>query len=296
MKRKLMSIADAVQGLESGSTIAVGGSLLRRQPMALVREIIRQDVTDLTLLTWATSLATDMLVAARAVRAWEGIYVGFWWYGLAPNFRQAVQAGDISVTDRSESFMTARFRAAAMGLPFLPVAAIRGIGSTDRGSVPIVTCPFTGRVLHAAGAVQPDLTILHGYRGDEYGNVAWPAHRDSDDLDLIMAAGARRLVVTVEEIVPHEEIKRTPNLTYIPHVKVDAICEAPFGAYPSSCDTVYDEDADEIRHWMEVSRDPVRLAEYLERTVLSVPDHESFLADRVGALGPDGLSRLRVTA
>jgi glutaconate CoA-transferase, subunit A len=292
MRSKLTTVAEAVATIPSGSTVAVGGSLLRRQPMALVREIVRQQVQDLQLLTWASSLATDMLVAAGSVRAWEGIYVGFWWYGLAPNFRRAVEQEQISVRDRSESFMTARFRAAAMGLPFLPVAAIRGIGSTEQADVATVTCPYTGRLLHAAEACRPDVTILHGYRGDEFGNVAWPAHRDSDDLDLVMAAGARRLIVTVEEIVPHDEIKRTPNLTYIPHVKVEAICEAPWGAYPSSCDTAYDEDAREVRRWLEVSRDTGALRRYLERFVASGLDHRALAEELAGS---DRLADLTVT-
>ena len=232
-------------------------------------------------MTWASSLATDMLIGSGCVRSWEGIYVGLWWHGLAPSFRRAVERGDVTVTDRSESFMTARFRAAAMGLPFLPVMPIRGTGMSERDDVRSVVCPYTGAELQTVAAARPDVTILHGYAGDEYGNIVWPVHRDSDDIDLIMAAGARRLIVSVERVVPHSVVMDNPNLTYIPHTKVDAICEAPFGAYPGSCDTVYNEDEAELIAWSEAGRGDSAFDLYIDRNVRTVPDHKGFLA-RVG--------------
>jgi glutaconate CoA-transferase subunit A len=291
MRVKLTSIAEAAGLVSSGETVAVGGSLLRRQPLALARELVRHQVRDLTLLTWASSLATDLLVGAGCVRAWEGIYVGLWWQGSAPNFRRAVQRGGVSTVDYSESYMTARFRAAAMGLPFLPVVPIRGTSMSERDDIRSVTCPYTGGELHTVPAATADSTILHAYAGDEFGNIVWPVHRDSDDVDLIMAAGARNLVVSVERIIPHSEVVRRPNLTYIPHTKVAAVCEAPFGAHPGSCDTVYDEDQEELARWVTAGAAEEGFGRYLAQTVREVPDHAAYLAAvgeaRLAALGVD---------
>lgn len=290
MRTKLTSVPEAASLISSGDTLAVGGSLLRRQPMALTRELIRRQVKDLTLLTWASSLATDLLVGAGCVRAWEGIYVGMWWQGGAPNFRRAAEAGRIGVTDQSESFMTARFRAAAMGLPFLPVAPIRGTEMSARGDIRSVTCPYSGEELQTVAAANPDVTILHAYAGDEYGNVVWPVHRDSDDLDIIMGAGATQLVVSVERVISHAEVIRRPNLTYIPHTKVTAICEAPFGAHPGSCDTMYDEDQDELSEWAAAGKTVDGFKPYLARTVNEVTDHGAYLE----LVGSERLSQLEV--
>jgi len=290
MRVKLTSVAEAASLVSSGDTVAVGGSLLRRQPLALARELVRQEVRDLTLLTWASSLATDLLVGAGCVRAWEGIYVGMWWQGAAPNFRRAVERGEVAVTDHSESVMTAKFRAAAMGLPFLPVKPIRGTSMSERDDVRSVTCPYTGVELHATAAARADSTILHAYAGDEFGNIVWPAHRDSDDEDLIMAAGSRRLVVSVERIIPHSEGVRRPNLTYIPHTKVAAVCEAPFGAYPGSCDTIYDEDEAELERWVAAGKREGGFDAYLAETVRDVADHEAYL----DAVGRERLTSLEV--
>jgi glutaconate CoA-transferase, subunit A len=82
-----------------------------------------------------------------------------------------------------------------------------------------------------------------------------------------------------------------PNLTYIPHVKVDAICEAPWGAYPTSCDTVYDEDEREVRRWLDVSRDSGALRDYLDRFASHPGDHAA-LAEHLAGAGQ--LADLRV--
>ncbi len=151
-------------------------------------------------------------------------------------------------------------------------------------------CPFTGKMYHAVEAAVADVTVLHGYVGDEYGNVQFPVQRDSDDIDPIMAKAAERLIVTVEKIVPHEEILRRPNLTYIPHLWVDAIVEAPFGAHPLSCDGYYDEDTEHMQNYQECSKGG-RFDEYAETYIHGVEDHQDYLRR---ALTPQRIFELSV--
>lgn len=285
MKSKLTTLPDAVSRITSGSTVAIGGSLLRRQPMAIVHEMIRQGVTDLTLLTWATTLATDMLAAAGAIRRWEGIYAGFFRHGLAPNFRRAVEEGRIETHDYCESAFVARFRAAGMGLSFLPSKALLGTGMPGKspGEVKPITCPFTGDRYLALKAAEADFTVLHGYTADEYGNVQWPVVRDSDDIDQMMASASRRLIVTVEKIVPHEEIRRRPALTYIPHTLVEAVVEAPYGAHPTATDGFYDEDEASLKAYLAAAKQPGGTAGYIREHVLDTKDREGYLA-RFGSI------------
>lgn len=285
MKSKTTTLSDAVGRLRSGSTVAIGGSLLRRQPMALVHEMVRQDLSDLTLLTWATTMATDVLAAAGAVRRWEGIYAGFFRHGLAPNFRRAVESGEIETHDYSESAFVARFRAAAMGLSFLPSKAMLGTGMVGKSPDEIkpVTCPFTGDAYLALKAAEADFTLLHGYVADEYGNVQWPVVRDSDDIDQMMASASKRLIVTVEKIVPHEEIRRRPALTYIPHTLVEAVVEAPYAAHPTATDGFYDEDEAALTAYLAKAREPGGTKAWLDENVRSVSDHAAYL-ERFGGL------------
>jgi glutaconate CoA-transferase, subunit A len=280
MKDKLVSLEAALAPLSSGATLALGGSLLRRQPNAAVRALIRRGVKDLTLLTWATTTATDLLAAAGAVKRWEGIYAGMFNHGLAPNFRRGVESGAISVRDFSECAIVARFRAAAAGLAFMPVRSLLGSDMAAHNAEQIrpMICPFTGDKLHAVAAAEADFTIIHGYAGDRYGNVQWPVVRDSDDIDQLMASAAKRLIVTVEKIIPHEEVKRRPTLTYIPGQWVEAIVEVPQGAHPAACDSLYDEDEEHLRLHLDHARTVEGMAAYLDRFVLSPRSHDEYLA------------------
>jgi glutaconate CoA-transferase subunit A len=295
MKRKLTALETALAPVVSGSSIALGGALLRRQPNAAVRQLIRQNVTDLTLMTWATTTATDLLAAAGAVRRFEGIYAGMFSHGLAPNFRRGVESGVIETRDFSETAMIARFRAAAAGLPFYPLKTLLGSDIAVRNPEQFrrFDCPYTGRKLHAVQAAEADFTIIHGYAGDEYGNVQWPIVRDTDDIDQMMASAAKRLIVTVERIIPHERVKSQPSLTYIPGHWVEAIVHVPYGAHPAACDTVYDEDEAHLGDYLARSRTSEGSAAYLDEHVRGVASHDEYLA-KVG--GPAALSRLNVAA
>ncbi|WP_312241599.1 CoA transferase subunit A [Pantoea sp.] len=284
MKSKLTPLHEAVARIPDGATIALGGSLLRRQPMALVHELVRQRKRELTLLTWATTLATDMLAANEAIRRWEGIYAGFFRHGLAPNFRRAVQSGQIETHDYSESAFVARFRAAAMGLPFLPSKALLGTGMAGKSPEEIkpLTCPFTGQPLLALKAADADFTLLHGYAADEYGNIQWPVVRDSDDIDQMMASASKRLIVTVEKIIPHHQVRQRPALTYIPHTLVEALIEVPYGAHPTATDGFYDEDEAFLKSWLTASATPEGARNWLEEYVFSCPERSQYV-EKVGS-------------
>ncbi len=293
MQRKLMGLADAARLVPAETSITIGGSILKRTPVAFVRELIRQGVTGLAVLEFAAGITTDLLAGAGAVKRVEAAYVGLFQFGMAYNFRRGVEAGRIDVRDFPETAMIARFRAAAQGVSFLPTNVLHGTGMAAHNPEQVreITCPFTGAKYHAVSAATSDFTVLHGHVGDEFGNVQWPVQRDSDDLDFILAKAANRLIVTVEKIVRHEEILRQPTLTYIPGQWVEAIVEAPYGAHPGSCDGFYDEDEEHLRSYQEYAREPGRFQEYADRYIYSVEDHWDYLEK---ALTPGRLIHLTV--
>lgn len=292
MREKLVSLEEALAPITSGASIALGGSLLRRQPNAAVRHLISKGISDLTVMTWAGTTAVDLLAAAGAIRRYEGIYVGLFSYGLAPNFRRGVEEGHIEVRDFSETAMVARLRAAAQGLSFLPIKTLFGsdIMEKNREQIKTFLCPFTGQRLLAVAAAETDFTIIHGYAGDKYGNVQWPIVRDTDDMDQPFAAAAKRLIVTVEKIISHEEVTRQPSLTYIPGHLVETIVEVPWGAHPAACDTYYDEDDAHLTDYIARCKTAEGARAYLDEYVYSVPDHTAYLAK----IGPTTLRALDI--
>jgi glutaconate CoA-transferase subunit A len=292
MKSKLVSLAEAASLIPSGSSLTVGGSIIRRSPVALIRELIRQGKSGFTVLAYPAGFTTDLLAGAGAVDRVEAVYEGLFQFGFSYNFRRGVESGAIDIRDFSEVAMAARFRAAAAGVPFMPTDALLGTGMAEYNpeQVKEITDPFSGRKLHAVPAAESDFTLLHGYIADEYGNVQFPIARDADDLDPVMAKAAKRLIVTVEKIVPHSEILKTPNLTYIPHVWVEAIVEVPFGAHPLSCDGYYDEDEAHLEDYQRLMKEG-DFASYAARYITGPADHGKYLAT---ALTPERIFQLSV--
>lgn len=251
----------------SGSTLGLGGLMLRRHPMALIREIVRQGIDDLTLQTWVGGIDVDLLVGAGAVRRVEAAYEGLGPLGSAPNVRRAAEAGQLELEDFSESTMISRFRAAAMGLPFMPTHVLRGTDMRHGEHVAEIEDPFGGPPLHALAPARPEVAIFHGYWADEFGNVQAPPARNSDDIDVSIAKAAQQVIVTVEKIVPHAEVVRRPTLTYLPHNWVDAIVEVPWGAHPGNCDTLYEPDFEALDAYLEAARDEIAFGAWLDRHV-----------------------------
>jgi glutaconate CoA-transferase, subunit A len=86
-------LATAAGLIRDGDLVALGGHT-RQAPMALIRELIRQGRRNLGLVTTPTGgLNVDLAVGAGLVDRLHFAQVGLEEYGLAPNFRAAVQAG-----------------------------------------------------------------------------------------------------------------------------------------------------------------------------------------------------------
>ncbi|MGE0300266.1 CoA transferase subunit A [Pseudonocardia sp.] len=276
---KRVSLAEAAARVADGATVALGGGLCARLPMALVRELVRQGRRDLHVVGSAHSIDVDLLIAAGAVKVCEESYVGFEQdLGLAPAFRRAAQTGAIEVRESCCVTVLTQLRAAEMGLPFLPV---RGVKGTDIAALHpeygLVTCPFTGEELVAVPPLAPDVALVHAPIGDARGNL----HIDQPYvLDERFAHASRMVVATVDRLVPTEEVAAAGVV--IPAHTVAAVAEVPFGAHPSSCYPGYAYDRRHLAEYIAAVDED--LAGYLERYVL--PGEDAYRA----AVAPDRLT------
>ena len=96
MVNKVMSAKDVVASIKDGMTIGIGGWGPRRKPMALVRELLRSDVKDLTVVSYGGA-DVGMLCAAGKVKKLIFAFVTLDFIPLEPYFRKARQNGDIEV-------------------------------------------------------------------------------------------------------------------------------------------------------------------------------------------------------
>ncbi len=120
---KRMTIDEVVAELRDGMTIGIGGWGPRRKPMALVRAILRSDLTDLTIVSYGGA-DVGLLVRAGKVRKLVYAFVSLDTVPLEPNFQRARQNKEIAeVVELDEGLFQEGLRAAAHRLPFLPMRA-----------------------------------------------------------------------------------------------------------------------------------------------------------------------------
>ncbi|MHC1567902.1 MAG: CoA transferase subunit A [Candidatus Syntropharchaeia archaeon] len=269
-KEKVLSIEESVKMIKSGDIVAIGGNAMHNHPMALVREIIRQEKKDLTLIGGtASSIDIDLPIGAGCVKKTMASYIGFEWLGLAPNFRKYVKDGLVEVWECDESHIISGLYAASHDLPFMHTKG--GIG-TDlprlNPDLKIFRDPINGEELIAVPPIKPDVAIILGQYGDVYGNIV---HLGSVFLDLLIASATKRVegkvIALVDRIIPHRNILSSPRSTTIPSFLVDAVVEAPFGAHPCSSHGLYSYDEPHLKEYIKACSDERTFKEYLDRYV-----------------------------
>jgi len=286
---KRMSAAEAVSLVHGGDHVAIGGTLYSRTPMALLFALLKRRPQRLTLSRPLACYEVELFLVTgaveRIVTSWVGI--GLPW-GLAPIFRQYVETGAASYEEWSHLAMGLRYKAGAMGVPFLPALSMLGSDLASSVGLRTVACPYTGERLAAFPALNPDAALIHVHRADMFGNAQVDGYRH---MDADMARAARRVIVSAERIVSPEEISAQPGATMLPHFVVDAVVEAPHGAYPHECYGLYEADVEHFdayvrsvrKHGVDAARRYVQV---------HVDGHRDFAA----FLGEVGVERLAARA
>jgi glutaconate CoA-transferase, subunit A len=283
MTDKVMSMRDAVGAfVRDGDTVVIEG-FTHLICFAAGHEIIRQRRRDLTLCRLTPDLVYDQMIAAGCARKLVFSWAGNPGAGSLHAFRRAIEgkaSAPLELEEYSHFGMVARFSAGAARLPFWPLRNYRGT-DLPRANPQIrwVTCPFTGSELAAVPALNPDVTFIHAQRADAEGNTQiWGLVGVQKEA----AFASRRVIVAVEELVDASVIRADPNRTLIPGFIVDAVVVEPWGAHPSYAQGYYDRDNDFYLQWEPISRDPARLAAYLEEFVYATPDRASYLVRHPG--------------
>jgi glutaconate CoA-transferase subunit A len=235
----LKGLSEAVEAIANGSSIGLGGNTVHRTPSAAVHELIRQGKRDLTVIKTAGGYDIDVLVGAGCVSRLLVAYVGFEnLQGMAPQFRSAVERGTVVLEEQSCPTVIAGLRAAAQGIPFMPIAGMTGSDIVPGRFLSVANPYGEGEVVTVA-ALEPDWAIVHVQEADTAGDARV---RGTQFEDVLMAKAARHVLVTCERIVNDADFRVQPELTSIPAFQVDAVVEAPRGAWPASCAGYYDVD------------------------------------------------------
>ena len=279
---KVTTLEDAIAAhVNDGDVVALQNMATQAAPMAAVRELIRQQKRDLGLVVLVGGIAVDWLSAAGSIDRLIGAAVSMEQFGLCQQYRVGVESGRIRMEELSETALNARLGAGARNLPFLPTRGLIGTDLIEENDNLVLTDdPFGGPPVLACRALVPDVALVHAHRADASGNVQneptvrWP------DIG-IMPKAARRVVVTVEEIVTSAVLRRSPDRTVLPGFIVDAVVEVPYGAHPTSFFPKYGYDASLHIEWAKAARDDEAAAAFLDRYV-HAPGTQADYLDAVG--------------
>jgi acyl CoA:acetate/3-ketoacid CoA transferase alpha subunit len=272
---KRMSEAEAVRRfIHDGDYIGTELYGTVRCPMSLVNEVVRQGKKDL-LVAGQGVFELDILLAAGLVKKMDITYVGLEVYGVSNPLRREVESGRVEAcVEWSNAAFAGRFKAAAMGVPFIPLRSMLGSDTLKYSSAKVVVDPFTGDPICLIPALILDVGLIHVHRADRYGNCQIDG---ISGFAAEMSRACKTLIVSAEKIVSNEEIRRCPDRTIIPYYLVDAVVEAPFGSHPGEMCYLYWRDEDQLRAWVKAAETPEATQEYLQRYIYGVRDHREYL-------------------
>lgn len=282
MTNKLLSLDKAVaKYVKDGDYLAIGGFGANRTPVAACHEIVRQGRKEMGFAGHTSTHDFQILAAGKVFNRLDIAYIiGLEARGLSPVARKYIESGEVELCEWTNYSLSARLKAAAMGVPYVPTRNVLGTDTFKYSAGKIVKCPYTGKKLMLQPALYPDVSVIHVHEADVYGNCRIKGIMISDD-DL--ARASKHLIITTERLISNEEIRNDPTSTVIPFYLVDAVSEVQYGAYPGTMPYEYFSDEDHLKEWLTAEKDPEAFAEFLKRNIFECKDHADYI-ERNGGL------------
>lgn len=280
---KRMTTAQIVAQLRDGMTIGIGGWGPRRKPMALIREILRSELKDLTVVAYGGA-DVGMLCAAGKIKKLVFAFVSLDFIPLEPYFRKARQDGALEIMEIDEGMLLLGLRAAAMNVPFIPTAV--GLGTDvlrHNPGLKLIASPYAdNKDWVAMPALKLDAALLHVDRADERGvcQINGPDHY----MDDLFVRAATHSYVTCDELIDRERLHGDAgqaHQVFWERNLTTGVAHVPGGAHPSSCAPLYGFDVPHFKTYNASAQTadgwPAYVREYVECS------HEQYL-DKVGGL------------
>jgi glutaconate CoA-transferase, subunit A len=278
LREKVMSLTEAIHLIQDGDHVAAGGCHYSRTPMAAIWELIRQKKKDLVYSRSISSTEGDLLLVAEATKhvitSWFS--PGVTW-GVSRAMRHYTQKKLALYEEWSHMSLGLRYRAGAMGIPFIPTRAMLGSDLFPRlPELKEMECPYTGEKLALVPALNPNVAILHTQRCDPYGNVQ---SEGLPFMDEDIAGASDKVIITTERIISNDQVRRNPDRTSIPFFKVDAVVEVPYGCLPHECYGYYEPNFSHMDYYVKLmmGKGPEGVKEYLDQYVYAPESWTDYL-------------------
>lgn len=292
MSNKVMTMKQAIQAYVKQGDMVFFAGMQHGEPVAAIHEIIRQRTDHLTVVPGLT-LCLGLMIAEGLIDKLVMAFVR----DLFDKRRSytIIKAKENNCYPELEEYshfgLSLALLAGEMGISFMPTKTHLGSDIEKHNkNIKRLKCPFTGDEIAAVKAINPDVGIIHVQRADKYGNAQkW----GSLGMDKMGINASKKIIVTTEEIVDSDVIRRDPNRTLVPGVRVSAVVEEPWGAYPIHLAGCYDSDFNSYLGEIE-GKGAEAFENYMKEFVYGVEDRRELIRKIKATKGDDYFEKLKL--
>jgi 3-oxoacid CoA-transferase subunit A len=213
MNKVVKDVNEALQGIEDGMTLMVGGFGLCGIPENSIAELVRKGTKNLTCISnnaGVDNFGLGLLLQNKQVKKMISSYVG-----ENDEFERQMLSGELEVDLIPQGSLAERCRAGGAGIPAFFTPAGFGTEVAEGKEVRI----FNGKPHILESALTADFAIVKAWKGDTEGNLVFKA--TARNFNPMMAMAGKITIAEVEELVPAGELD--PNFIHTPGIFVQRI-------------------------------------------------------------------------
>ena len=215
INKTVSTVSDALQGVQNGMTLMLGGFGLCGIPEKAIAELVRLQVTNLTCISNNAGVDTfglGLLLQQKQIKKMIASYVG-----ENAEFERQMLSGEMDVELIPQGTLAERARAAQAGFPAFYTPAGYGTEVAEGKEVR----EFNGKMHLLEQAFDADFAFIKAWKGDEAGNLIFKG--TARNFNPNMCGAAKITVVEVEELVSAGSLD--PNQIHVPGIFVQRISE-----------------------------------------------------------------------
>jgi 3-oxoacid CoA-transferase subunit A len=215
INKTVSTVSEALEGVQNGMTLMLGGFGLCGIPEKAIAELVRLQVTNLTCISNNAGVDTfglGLLLQQKQIKKMIASYVG-----ENAEFERQMLSGEMDVELIPQGTLAERARAAQAGFPAFYTPAGYGTEVAEGKEVR----EFNGKMHVLEQAFDADFAFIKAWKGDEAGNLIFKG--TARNFNPNMCGAAKITVVEVEELVSAGSLD--PNQIHVPGIFVQRIFE-----------------------------------------------------------------------
>jgi 3-oxoacid CoA-transferase subunit A len=213
IRKKVDTVAEALEGIQSGMTLMLGGFGLCGIPENLIKALAASSYKNFCCISanvGVDDFGLGLLFGARKVKKMIGSYVG-----ENQEFERQMLSAEIEVILTPMGTLAEKCRAAQMGIPAFYTPAGYGTEVAETKEIR----EFNGKNYLLETAFTSDFSLVKAWKGDEAGNLIFKG--TARNFNPLMCGASKITVAEVEELVPVGSLD--PNQIHTPGIFVDRI-------------------------------------------------------------------------